>query len=380
MKILHLTGAQVDHGGILSFLRALSGIEIPGIQHSVWVNSTFAETRGPALNLRRGCGALDEAGSPWPLVWSAFRAWPGLRRLLESEPFDVIHAHTRGSFLLACRLHRRRRRPGAPPVVFTNHAYARRTRLYRTAARNWGLPSVALTERMAAYYGLVDASGRPIIEVISACCSEDFFLPPPPAKTRLQFSPEEPLRLVGLGSLVRWKGWNLALEALGHLSPNDRSRVRFELWGPTVEDTDSQAFAAELDAQRHQRGLANVVTLAGSTQNSQTVLQAADWLLHPAQLEPCSLALMESLALGHPAVASASGGSADIVAHGLNGRHFEPGNAADLARQLEQILAGAPLTLDPIGIRESVRARSARQIANRYADLYRRLASRKSKI
>ena len=43
------------------------------------------------------------------------------------------------------------------------------------------------------------------------------------------------------------------------------------------------------------------------------VVAAADWFVLPSTHEPCSVALIEALALGVPVIASASGGNVDIV-------------------------------------------------------------------
>ena len=371
LKVLHLVGARSDQGGILSVLRALQSARpermSPPVQPVVWVHESFVERRPPPLDLRRDPHAQDEEASHLRLLVSALRSWPGLRRLLAAESFDLVHAHTRGSFPLAVWL-ARCTRSNIPAVLFTNHTYARRTGMYRTAVRRLGLPMVLLTPNMARHYGL---DGSPGVEIISACASDRFFeipLVPPPTGSRV--------RLVGVGNLVRWKNWHLLLEAWARVSPELRQRGCFELWGPTQEDTEGRKYAEELHARRDQLGLRGIVEFCGPTNAVAEKLVAADWFVLPSTNEPCSVALMEALALGRPALVSGSGGNVDIVQPGANGRHFVPEDPADLARQLEGILRGERVSLDAAGLRGSVHSRAAQSVAGQYGELYHRLFRR----
>lgn len=375
LKVLHLVGARSDQGGILSVLRALQAAAFPGteppsptIRPSVWVHDSFVESRPPPLDLRRNPAALDEDPSHLRLLTAAIRSWPGLRRLLRDERFDVVHAHSRGSFPLAVWLSRRCRRSlRGPAVLFTNHTYANRTGMYRTAAVRCGLTTVLLTPSMARHYGLVGAPG---VEIISACASDRFFerpltLPPPAAG--------RPVRLVGVGNLVRWKKWHLLLEAWAQLPSERRLAGRLELWGPTLEDDDGRRYATELRVQCDRLGLGDVVRFCGATNSVTDVVTAADWFVLPSTNEPCSVALIEALALGRPALVSASGGNLDIVQPGVNGRHFAPDDAADLALQLAAILGSAGVSASPSELRASVGHRAARTVAGQYVALYQRL-------
>jgi len=375
LKVLHLVGARSDQGGILSVLRALQSVRptkeaptSPRCQPSVWVHDSFIERRPPPLDLRRNPAAEDENNRHLSLLWSAMRSWPGLRRLLAAERFDVVQGHSRGSFPLAAWLARRnRRRPAEPVVLFTNHTYARRTGMYRQAVRRLDLPMVLLTPNMARHYGLTHTPG---VKVISACAHDRFFEHPlePPQPTR-----ETRVRFVGVGNLVRWKGWHLLLEAWALLPSDLRSAGHFDLWGPTLADPEGRRYADELHALRKELNLQDAVSFRGPTNSVAEAVIESDWFVLPSTNEPCSVALIEALALGRPALVSASGGNIDIVQPGMNGRHFLPGNAADLARQLAAILRGEQVSHGPSELRESVRPRSATMVAGQYTAFYQHL-------
>lgn len=369
MKVLHLLGATEDNGGILSTLRGLSTASASiGITHAVWVNEAYVEKRTPALDYRRARHALDESSSHLRLAWHAWRSVADLRRLLQSEPFDILHAHTRGAFALSVLFQRQFPRP----IVFTNHTYARRIGMYRWGANQHRLISVVLTPNMARHYGLTVDDTR--VHCIPECCP-DAFLNAPLRDPGTPKASNTPIRLLGIGNIVRWKKWNLLLEALAALPQSSRNRFHFHHWGPTPAEPDAIQFDAELKRQTTRLQLASQVTWHGSTRDVPAQLLQSEWFVLPSTNEPCSVALLEALAHGVPALVSRSGGNVDIVTPGLNGSHFDPDDAASLSRQLHQIAAGETSLARPTEIRDSVRRYSASRVAAAYGELYRRIGS-----
>jgi D-inositol-3-phosphate glycosyltransferase len=364
LRVLHLVGGESDHGGILTVLRNVQAVTGQrGWRHTVWVREGYVERRSPALDYRRCRHLLDEASSHLRLTWHAARAWPELRRLLRTEPFDVVHGHSRGAFWLNVWLARLARRP----TVFTSHARGTRAGLYRWAARQPRMHLVLISPEMAEHYRLVPAP--PKISLIPSGCAQRFFELPLATGSR-RADPARRLRFVGLGNVVRWKGWDLALRALARLPESLRSQCEFQLWGPVPDDPDARRFAAELAALIVSGGLQDVVSLCGPTAHVTGVLQGADWLLHPTTNEPAGVALVEAIALGVPALVSASGGPRDTVTPGLNGRHFRPDDVADLATQLAAIIRGEVRLPAAAELRESVRSRSALAMAEQLAPVY----------
>jgi glycosyltransferase involved in cell wall biosynthesis len=364
LRILHLVGATGDHGGILSVIRALQAATPATCRHAVLVNSAFVQNRTPRLELLAQPHILDEAKGHVRLLLRNLRAWPALRRLLEENRFDVVHAHSRGSLPLALLLAQSR------PLLFTNHAYARRIGLYRFAARH--LRSVVLTPAMLHHYGLSQQTGR--VEVISACCADAWFatpLPDAPPKTHEHAT----VRLTGVGNLVRWKKWDLVLRALAQLPAEARSRIRFQIWGPVPNDPDARAFSGELSRMLDELQLRQIVSLAGATADVPAVLADTDVFILPSTNEPCSVALIEALAAGLPVVASRSGGNVDIVREGETGLLFTPDNVDALTGCLRRILDGSFSPAAPAAIRESVRQRSATVVGAEYLRIYRELAA-----
>jgi glycosyltransferase involved in cell wall biosynthesis len=101
-------------------------------------------------------------------------------------------------------------------------------------------------------------------------------------------------------------------------------------------------------------------------------LRRAGVFVLPSHAEGLPMSLLEAMAAGVPAVASAVGGIPDVVKHGVNGLLVAPGDSVDLLRALRRLLRDAPLAaaLGAAG-RETVRARFApEQVLARLGEVY----------
>jgi glycosyltransferase involved in cell wall biosynthesis len=158
------------------------------------------------------------------------------------------------------------------------------------------------------------------------------------------------------------------------LTPEERARIEFSHWGTALPDPDSHCYERELGVFVQQNGLETRVHFRGTTASVADRLREADWFVLPSTNEPCSVALIEAMALGLPALVSNSGGNVDIVRSGKTGLLFEPDNPADLAAKLRAILQSEFDRLPATQIRDSVRVRSATAVAQQYMSLYEQLA------
>lgn len=369
MKILHLVGQREDFGGILSVIRSLQQVgPVDRYQHSVWVHNDYAETRSPALDYRRGSFIISDSPSHLAIFVSSALAFFGLRRLAKREAFDVIHAHTRGGLVVALLIAWLMRRP----VLFTNHTFANRTGFYRWVAKRTRMTTVLLNPAMDAHYKMTIE--EPHRWIVFSGCADRFLEVPLGSSAWPSAEPEAKLRLVGMGSVVRWKGWHLPIQALAKLPPEWRGRVEFHLWGPKQQDADAQAFVKELNVFIAQNDLQQSVFLHGPTNKVVESLQSGHFVVVASENEPCSVSLMESLALGLPALTARSGGNVDIVKDGETGVLFENGSAEDLMDKLVAILSGEIALRPPAEIRESVRGWAASAMTQKYNRIYDHMA------
>ena len=369
MKILHLVGQREDFGGILSVIRSLHQVgPAERYQHSVWVHGDYAETRKPALDYRHGRFIISDSPSHLAIFLTSTLAFIGLRRLAKRESFDVIHAHTRGGLVVALLVAWLMRRP----VLFTNHTFANRSGFYRWVSKRKRVTTVLLNPAMARHYDMTISEPRSWI--VFSGCADRFLKEPLGSSAWPNADSETKLKLVGMGSIVRWKGWHLPIQALAKLPPEQRDRVEFHLWGPEQQDADAQAFVGELREFIEKNGLQQTVHLHGATNEVVESLQSGHFVVVASENEPCSVSLMESLALGLPALAARSGGNVDIVRDGETGVLFQSGRADDLTSKIVAILNREIPLRSPAEIRESVRDWAASAMTEKYNRIYDHMA------
>ncbi len=102
------------------------------------------------------------------------------------------------------------------------------------------------------------------------------------------------------------KGLRQALEAMALANP-------FHLVVLTRQKTKPyQQLALKL-------GLAGHITFAPATADPRPYYRAADFFLLPTRHDPCSLVVLEALAMGLPVISTAQNGACQIMRHGVHG-------------------------------------------------------------
>lgn len=365
-RILHVLGQVEDVGGILSVLRNLQAVASRfNQQHVVLVNRVFQERRTPALDYRYGRNCLDEHASHLRLLIHSVLGYGELMRLLKREPFDVVHGHSRGALPMLALMAVRGR-----TVFFTNHTYATRRSMYRKLLGLKHMNACLLTPNMAKHYG-IDPEGSGI-SFVPDCCSDALFSRPLVQRRSGPRSEGGLTRMVGVGSIVSWKKWDVLVDALVRHSRSGGAPVEFHHYGSPVDLPESRAYAQWLNRRIADAGLGSGVVFHGSTGDVETALRQADWFVLPSYNEPCAVALSEAMALGLPALVSASGGCVDLVDDGRTGVWFRPNDASDLAYKIGLIASGGLQLADPAEIREAAVFRSASNVASAYRAVYRR--------
>ena len=99
--------------------------------------------------------------------------------------------------------------------------------------------------------------------------------------------------------------------------------------------------AAELRDRARTLRLGRAVTFAGFVPDAELagLVAAADCAVVPSRYEPFGMVALEAAAAGTPVAASDVGGLAEIVADGVTGVRFAPGDPAALAAAVDRVLA-----------------------------------------
>lgn len=155
--------------------------------------------------------------------------------------------------------------------------------------------------------------------------------------SQLQRTPVAPhdgvLRLGYLGQVARHKGVHLLVEAVKMLPATGRP-VEMTIYGDLNQH---EAYSKQL--QRQANGDRRI-RFAGRFNHGtiNQVLGSVEATIVPSiWYENSPLAIMEAHAAKRPVITSALGGMAELIRHDVDGLHFRPNDAADLATQIQRL-------------------------------------------
>ncbi|OGU16125.1 MAG: hypothetical protein A2076_05650 [Geobacteraceae bacterium GWC2_53_11] len=180
------------------------------------------------------------------------------------------------------------------------------------------------------------------------------------------------LNIVMLGSINRNKGQDLLLEAFSRLARKD---VTLHLYG-TV-GLSARGFVAGLRRFVTDQGLTDRVFFPGPTADAARVFREATILVHSSLNECMSISVLEAMSYGVPVIANRIPGMDEIITDGENGFLVTPGDVAELAARIGQLLDDPALRLR-IGAagRRNVEERfDMQQRAAEFATLYETLVA-----
>lgn len=168
--------------------------------------------------------------------------------------------------------------------------------------------------------------------------------------------------IIVVGQLVPVKDHMTFILGMSHLRKQEKFKdVRAVFIG--------EGFLREkLLAAIHREGLDNIITLQGQVRHDYlpTWFSAADLFCLPSIREGMPNVILESLASGCPVVASTVGGISEVITK-KNGRLFQPGDAKELASQLEEALQAQ---WTPATVRATVFKYTWEMVARKYHDIY----------
>jgi len=147
---------------------------------------------------------------------------------------------------------------------------------------------------------------------------------------------EEKTIITIVGRITEWKGHDTFIRALAQVQKNHSDVVGVAaggIWHGKEEFFQGlEKLAAELGAD---------IRFVGSQTQVREIYALSDLVVSAAstKAETFGRTAAEALAMNTPVIASAHGGSLDILIDGENGLLFEPGNAAELTDKIEQALS-----------------------------------------
>jgi len=160
-----------------------------------------------------------------------------------------------------------------------------------------------------------------------------FSAPNPADRTLLAAKFNRPIRhIIGsAGRLSPEKGFSVLINAAARVVSEDPS-AGFILFGDGPLRGELQAQIAELGLNEH-------FLLAGFEANFDRWLPHLDLFVNPSYTEGLANVILESLAAKVPVIATAVGGTPEIIEHGVTGYLVEAGDATQIAQGILSLLA-----------------------------------------
>jgi glycosyltransferase involved in cell wall biosynthesis len=299
------------------------------------------------------------------------------RALARSGEFDLVHAHWPLPHAIPGQA---ARKAAGIPLVLTFHG------VEMTFARNTHIPLLvpflrravrgadAVTANSSYTAGLIRELHTREVDIIPFGSTVDA-----PASSSGSRSGMGPTRLLFVGRLVERKGAHHLIDAIALLRNDLDIRASIVGEGPLRE---------ALEARAREAGISDVVEFTGFVDADRLAHEYAtcDVFVLPAapdakgDVEGLGVVLIEALAHGRPAVASAVGGIVDIVRDGETGLLVPPGDPDALAAALSRLARDPELSRRlGEGGRAHVAARFAwPAITDQLVGLYRRVISTRS--
>jgi glycosyltransferase involved in cell wall biosynthesis len=134
-----------------------------------------------------------------------------------------------------------------------------------------------------------------------------------------------------VGSLNAWKRQDEAVKALSEVV---RRGVDAHL---LIVGDGNKRFIAALRSQVKDHGLEQRVTFTGYVSNPTQYFQAADVALMCSRWEPFGRVTVEAMLARKAVIASASGGTIELISDGQTGLLYEPGNHIELADKIQYL-------------------------------------------
>jgi len=302
-----------------------------------------------------------------------------LRDYLLQRRISVVHTHILPLHLLAgwaCKRSSQIRCVWHFHVICGKNRFGFLTRLlHKVAGLLWADRIIAVSRATARPYYTI--FGRHVRVIYNGISQPPAFDRAKASALRARLHSRYKTVLCWAGRLVFSKGLHVALQALAYMDNPELGLI-------VLGDTDDPALREKgykdlLSELVEKNNLADQVEFVGQTEDVLEYMAAGDIVVHTRlDAEPCSMVIIEAMSMGRPVVATRTGGTSELIEHGVEGLLVPPGSPVMLAKALKTLLDNKK-TMEELGQRAQAKARTrfsvdrvCREVEQIYAELYSR--------
>jgi glycosyltransferase involved in cell wall biosynthesis len=138
-------------------------------------------------------------------------------------------------------------------------------------------------------------------------------------------------RCVIAGALMEGKGQEDGVRAMAHLT---EAGVKAEL---LIVGEGVSSYKTRLEALVASNGLEAQVTFVGKVKNAFPIMRSSDAVLVCSKSEAFGRVTVEGMLARKPVIGARAGATAELIKDGITGLLYTPGDARDLARQIQHL-------------------------------------------
>lgn len=289
-----------------------------------------------------------------PFSKQNLKAYKALKKVINSNHFDIIHCHTPVGSVLGrlCAIPARKK---GTKVFYTAHGF----HFYKGAPfKNWLLyypverllsrwTDVLITINKEDYARAQTFHAGQVSYIPGVGIDVEKFAPNAEIRSRKRNElgiKDDEIVLLSVGEVNENKNHKVVIKALPHL---ENHNIRYIICGSGPLIDSHKQLAASL-------GVADKVTLAGYRQDVAEFYQAADIFVFPSLREGLPVAVMEAMASGLPCVVSNIRGNNDLIGACENSL-FDPKSSLSFSNVLQCALSGSLVSLGETNREQIVR-------------------------
>jgi glycosyltransferase involved in cell wall biosynthesis len=282
---------------------------------------------------------LHPVRTPRAIAEMMASAWR-VRGLARRSGADLVHGNSVRAGLIAALA----KRLGGPPVVVAVHDHLPPRRIARLTLRmiSRNADMVFACSRYVAEPFQRQGANPPVRVVYNPIDLERFspaVMDREQARSRLGFS-DSTVLLGVVGQITPWKAQDDAVRIVADLKAR-HPEIRLLLVGSpkfASRRFDNQGFAHHVKELIRSLGVEEQVIWLGERGDIPEILRALDVVLVPSWEEPFGMAVIESMAMEVPVVATAVGGATEVVTPPQNGLLLPPRQPAAWAQAIGELV------------------------------------------